>query len=326
MAKKTAPKNERRTRNEAVAQLMAALGDSYSYRKLAKDIGLPDTSFSLLHKVVDGSIKKLQPELALQLMAFTGADSKSLEEGKRALDLGGRPYTRQSFDSWRNTQPAEDVVEATADRAGELARAIVLGAYRAGSAHRFNVIALLLSRAFEGLVGRFEHCQRVERPFRLGAKVGDLVGHVNAALKDRVRMGPWQETTLGQLKAALGIEHAGAPVWDEKTARSHPDGTKVEARAGYHALWSPLAGRGRTTAREGFFVHLVALNEEVVEVRFPWAPKTTATFTGTRLITAGTADMSSALFAKPKPVQKPKRKRSSPRQARRSTTKKKGRK
>ncbi len=309
MAKKATSKNEKRTRNEAVAQLMATLGDSYSYRKLAKDIGLPDTSFSLLHKVVDGSIKKLQPELALQLMAFTGADSKSLEEGKRALDLGGRPYTRQSFDSWRNTQPAEDVVEATADRAGELARAIVLGAYGAGSAHRFNMIALLLSRAFEGLVGRFE-----------------LVGHVNAALKDRVRMGPWQETTLGQLKAALGIEHAGAPVWDEKTARSHPDETKVEARAGYRALWSPLAGRGMATAAEGFFVHLVALNEEVVEVRFPWAPKTTATFTGTRLITAGTADMSSALFAKPKPVQTPKGKRSAPRQGRRSTTKKKSRK
>jgi hypothetical protein len=309
MAKRTASKHGKRTRNEAVAQLMAALGDSYSYRKLAKEIGLPDTSFSLLHKIVDGSIRKLQPELALQLMAFTGADSKSLEEGKRALDLGGRPYTRQSFDSWRSAQPADDVVEATADRAAELVRAIVLGAYGAGSAHRFNMIALLLSRALEGLVGRFK-----------------LVGHVNAALKDRARMGPWQETTLGRLKAALGIEHAGEPIWDEKTARSHSDETKVEARAGYRALWSPLAGRGRTTAGEGFFAHLVALNEEVVEVRFPWAPKTPATFEGTRLITAGTADMGSALFAKPRPVQTPKRKRSAPRQARRSTTKKKARK
>jgi hypothetical protein len=309
MAKKTSSQHGKRTRNEAVAQLMAALGDSYSYRKLAKDIGLPKNSFSLLHKVVDGSVKKLQPELALQLMAFTGADSKSLEEGKRALDLGGRPYTRRSFDSWRNTELAEDVVAATADRAGELARAIVLGAYGAGLAHRFNIIALLLSRAFERLVGRFE-----------------LVGHVNTALKDRVRMDPWKETTLGQLKAALGIEHAGAPVWDEKTARSHPDETKVVARAGYRALWSPLAGRGRTTAGEGFFAHLVALNEEFVEVRFPWAPENQATFAGMRLITAGTADMNSTLFAKPKPVQTPKKKRSAPRQARRSTAKKKARK
>jgi hypothetical protein len=56
MAKKTSSQHGKRTRNEAVAQLMAALGDSYSYRKLAKDIGKPLTSNATVRTAIEDII------------------------------------------------------------------------------------------------------------------------------------------------------------------------------------------------------------------------------------------------------------------------------
>ena len=309
MPKNDAPKRPKtKKRNEALAQLKDALGANYSYRKLAAVVRLPANSFSLLQKIVNGDVC-LQPDLALQLMAYTGADSKSLLEGRRALDLNGRPYTRQSFDSWENAKPSADVAEATADRAAELVRGIVLGAYSSCSTRRFNEVTLLLSRAIEGLVGQFS-----------------LARHINNALKTRVRSGKWQEMTLGQLKEVLRMSHAGESPWDEGAARQHADETNVEVRHAYRALYTPLTGRGRTTAGDSFFAQLVALNEELIEVRFPWAPEKTMLFAGTRVITAGVAGASSAMFAQPKLVQTRKGKRDTRRHARRSTTKKKGRK
>lgn len=309
MPKHDAPKRPKtKKRNKALAQLKDALGNNYSYRKLAAVVRLPANSFSLLQKIVNGDVS-LQPDLALQLMAYTGADSQSLLEGRQALDLNGRPYTRQSFDSWENSKPSEDVAEATADRAAELVRGIVLGAYSSCSTRRFNEVTLLLSRAIEGLVGQFS-----------------LAGHVNNALKTRVRSGDWQETTLGRLKEVLRLAHAGESPWDEKTARQHADETSVKVRHAYRALYTPLTGRGHTTAGDSFFAQLVALNEELIEVRFPWAPETPMLFAGTRVIAAGVAGASSAMFEAPKPVQAPKRKRDTRRHARRSTTKKKARK
>ncbi len=86
------------------------------------------TSSARVQKIEDGTLS-MSHELAVAIMALTGASPESLVEGSVAKTIAGRPFTRSTYQTWRSMYPKPGVVEAAADRVADLARALVLAAY-----------------------------------------------------------------------------------------------------------------------------------------------------------------------------------------------------
>jgi DNA-binding XRE family transcriptional regulator len=284
------------------------------------------TSPASVQKIEDGTLKKMPYELAVSIMALTGASPESLAEGSTAKTIAGRPFTLATYKAWRSMHPAPGVVEAAADRVADLARALVLAAYgdrdkelaHVAKPARFREVLVLLSETLEELGTRYH-----------------LIEAANRELAERAVAGEQREVTFAQLKELLSIrpEKDSVPFhWNKERAAKVADHQLVKITEKRHPLWQRPAGAVDILGSIGM-ADLVLLDRLRIETRLPYSPRETtvlvvnkvkANFIGGE---SEAARIEAAHQASQAPAQEmPKRKRDTRRQARRSTTKKEARK
>jgi hypothetical protein len=281
------------------------------------------TSPASVQKIEDGTLK-MSHELAVAVMALTGASPESLVEGSVAKTIAGRPFTRSTYQTWRTLHPEAGVVEAAADRVADLARALVLASYGERElAHlakpaRFREVLVLLSEALDDLGTRYH-----------------LIEAANRVLAERAVASEPREVTFAQLKELLAIrpDRASVPAkWDKERAAKVSDHQLVKLTEKRHPLWQRPAGAANIGGVVGM-ADLVLLDRVRIEARLPYSPReiTPLVVNKLKLALIGAESEVARIEAASRAAEagtmdSPKRKRSAPRQARRSTTKKKARK
>jgi len=283
------------------------------------------TSAASVQKIEDGTLK-MPHQLAVAIMALTGASPEALVEGSVAKTIAGRPYTRSTYQSWRSMHPKPAVVEAAADRVADLARALVLASYGERDpelAHlakpaRYREVLVLLSETLQELATRHH-----------------LIDAANRVFAERAVTSEPREVTFEELKRLLSIrpDKNEAPArWDKEKAAKVSDHHLVKITEKRHPLWQRPAGAASIGGVVGM-AELVLLDHLRIEARLPYSPREiTPLLVNTAqvevigpnpdLVRPAPADGA----AEARATDAPKRKRSAPRQARRSTTKKRARK
>lgn len=215
----------KREKRSALGVIRKATG--MTVREFGAAIGVSDAM--VVH--MEHGKRDISPGVATAIMAATGADSDALRQGK-ARCLRGRAYTAQSLRDWREVGGSDHVVATVADRAAEMARALVLasasGADGKRTPGRFKAVSLKLSMALE----------------ELAAGAG-LIDAANLHLSERTtqhdrRLVPveeakqlygrslsWSEIAKGIGKAqTVEICETTAPVWSRLSGRVVlPDGS-----------------------------------------------------------------------------------------------------
>ena len=283
------------------------------------------TSPASVQKIEDGTLR-MSHELAVAIMALTGASLESLVEGSTARTIAGRPFTRATFQVWRSMHPAPGVVEAAADRVADLARALVLAAYgdrdkelaHVAKPARFREVLVLLSETLEELGARYH-----------------LIEAANRELAERAVAGEQREVTFAQLKELLSIrpEKDSVPLhWNKERAAKVADHQLVKITEKRHPLWHRPTGAANILGNLGM-ADLVLVDRLRIETCLPYSPRerTALTVDNIKASVIGAesdvARIEAAHRASEAPAQEmPKRKRDNRRHARHSTTKKKARK
>jgi len=281
------------------------------------------TSSARVQRIEDGTLR-MSHELAVVIMALTGASPESLVEGSVAKTIAGRSFTRSTYQTWRSMSPEPGVVEAAADRVADLARALVLASYGERElAHlakpaRFREVLVLLSETLEELGARYH-----------------LIEAANRVLAERAVASDPREVTFAQLKELLAIRPNQASVpatWDKERAARVSDHQLVKITEKRHPLWQRPAGAANIAGAVGM-ADLVLLDRLRIEARLPYSPReiTPLVVNKVKLALIGAESKVAPIEAAHRaadagPTDAPKRKRSTPRQARRSTTKKRSQK
>lgn len=132
----------------ALAAIRSATGTTV--RQFGALVGVSD---ALVTQMEHGK-RAITAPVAAAIMAATGADSDALRQGK-ARCLRGRPYNGESFTHWCEAGGNEDVVGLVAERAAEMARALVLASASNPDGKRqpgrFHAVSLKLSMALDEL-------------------------------------------------------------------------------------------------------------------------------------------------------------------------------
>ena len=132
----------------ALAAIRSATGTTV--RQFGALVGVSD---ALVTHMEHGK-RAITAPVAAAIMAATGADSDALRQGK-ARCLRGRPYNGESFTHWCEAGGNEDVVGLVAERAAEMARALVLASASNPDGKRqpgrFHAVSLKLSMALDEL-------------------------------------------------------------------------------------------------------------------------------------------------------------------------------
>ena len=291
-------------------------------RKFAEQVR---TSPASVQKIEDGTLS-MSHELAVSIMALTGASPESLIEGSTAKTIAGRLFTLATYKAWRSMHPALGVVEAAADRVADLARALVLAAYgdrdeelaHVAKPARFREALVLLSETLEELGARYH-----------------LIEAANRELAERAVAGEQREVTFAQLKELLGIrpERDSVPKnWDKERAAKVLDHQLVRITEKRHPLWHRPAGAANILGNVGM-ADLVLLDRLRIETCLPYSPRERTVLVVNKVkanFIGGESDAgrieAARLASEAPPQEMPKGKRDTRRHARRSTTKKKARK
>jgi hypothetical protein len=306
--------------NKALRHVRTITG--LSMRRFAEQVR---TSAASVQKIEDGTLK-MAHELAVAIMALTGASPESLVEGSVAKTIAGRPFTRSTYQTWRTLRPEAGVVEAAADRVADLVRALVLSSYGERDpelAHlakpaRFREVLVLLSETLDELGTRYH-----------------LIEAANRALAERAVASDPREVTFAQLKELLAIQPARASVpakWDKERAAKVSDHQLVKITEKRHPLWQRPAGAANIGGIVGM-ADLVLLDQLRIEARLPYSPReiTPLVVNKVKFALIGAESKVARIEAAHRAAEagstdSPKGKRDTRRHARRSTTKKKGRK
>jgi hypothetical protein len=283
------------------------------------------TSSARVQKIEEGTLK-MPHDLAVAIMALSGVSPESLVEGSVARTIGGRLFTRSTYQTWRSMHPEPGVVEAAANRVADLARALVLASYGERDpelAHlakpaRYREVLVLLSDTLEELGARFH-----------------LIEAANQALAERTVVSEPREVTFAELKELLKIrpDKPSVPArWDKEKAENVSDHQLVKITEERHPLWQRPAGAANIGGIVGM-ADLVLVDRLRIKAYLPYSPReiTPLVVDKIKLLLIG-ADSKLARIEgahrapKGGPTDSPKRKRNALRQARRSTAKKKARK
>jgi hypothetical protein len=140
----------KKTKLSALQTIRSATG--MTVRQFGALVGVSD---ALVTQMEHGK-RAITAPVTVAIMAATGADSDALRQGK-ARCLRGQPYNRQSFADWCEVGGKEEVVALVADRAAEMARALVLASATNTEGERtpgrFHAVSLKLSMALDEMAG-----------------------------------------------------------------------------------------------------------------------------------------------------------------------------
>lgn len=208
----------KREKRSALGIIRKATG--MTAREFGAAIGVSD---ALVVQMEHGK-RGISPVVATAIMAATGADSDALRQGK-ARCLRGRAYTAQSLLDWREVGGSDKVVATVADRAAEMARALVLasasGADGKRTPGRFKAVSLKLSMALEELA--------------VGA---GLIDAANLHLSERITQHGRHLVPVEEAKKLFGRSAS----WPE-IAKSIGKAQTVEICVTTAPVWSRLSGR-----------------------------------------------------------------------------------
>ena len=202
----------------ALAAIRSATGTTV--RQFGALVGVSD---ALVTQMEHGK-RAITAPVAAAIMAATGADSDALRQGK-ARCLRGRPYNGESFTHWCEAGGNEDVVGLVAERAAEMARALVLASASNPDGKRqpgrFHAVSLKLSMALDELVAGY-----------------GLLDGANLQLSSRITQHePWR-VPVAEAKALYG--RSGS--WPEIEKRIGKAQT-VEICEATVPVWTRLCGR-----------------------------------------------------------------------------------
>ncbi len=183
---------------------------------------------------------------------------------------------------------------------------------------RYREVLVLLSETLEELGTRYH-----------------LIEGANRVLAERAVASDPREVTFAQLKELLKIRPDKPSVpsrWNKEKAESVSDHQLVTITEKRHPLWQRPAGDANIDGRRGM-ADLILCDRVCIEARLPYSPREITPLAVNHIhavLISGEVEAArieaSHRAAEAGPMDSPKRKRSAPRQARRSTTKKKARK
>jgi transcriptional regulator with XRE-family HTH domain len=248
-------------RNKAVAQVRNSANKTQ--KQFAKDIGIGQ---SMLQAIEDGT-RRLEARQAELIMAYSGADPKSLLEGVKAKTVGGRPYSRNSFTLWRLNEVGETAIEIAAQRASLFAEALIRAAYNDGvrssnEAPRYRFISTKLSRKLLSL-----------------AEQSGLMSSLREQLQKRVLEDRSQELSLAEIKKLVGVKGTGVDVvgFNSLSAGKMSKLGRFKTRIQTRPLLYPFAGVTRAVNLGRMQADALSLDLRTVKVRLPWIGGGTAT-------------------------------------------------
>ena len=207
------------------------------------------------------------PKEAERIMAYCGADPKSLIEGKKAKTINGRPYSRNSFELWRKLDVNPVAVDVAAKRAALMADALVRAAYADGDGKRKNpsryrFVTTQLSRYFFKLAKE----NLIETGFK--QELHEVVLH------------EWTGELLPrQIKKLIGVKGVGKGVLGysalspDKVSKDNTLRVKVI----YRPIPYPFAGVARIVNEGRGQIDCLEMNLITVQVQLPWHGKPTTT-------------------------------------------------
>jgi DNA-binding XRE family transcriptional regulator len=198
-----------------------------------------------------GELKGGQSDLVTSIMAFTGCDPVALMEG-RAVDIAGRPYTSDIFNEWRTTGGNPEVVEAAADRAADLVRALIVASSSDAEGERtpqkFRRTLFSLSESLGKLI-----------------RDVDLIDRTNIVLMEQApNSDEWKTMSLGKAREMFGRERG----WPAADFKEFGDMQMIEVKVSTAPAWSPLGGSVRLgNSRKTFFAEHYGSQRTKVEIR-----------------------------------------------------------
>lgn len=252
---------EKRRKNIAVAQVRNSAKKTQA--QFARCIGLETPTFQ---QIEDGR-RVLTPEEAERIMAYCGADPKSLIEGKRAKTVSGRPYSRNSFELWNKQDVNPSAVDIAAQRAALMADALVRAAYADAGGNRkdpprYRFVTMQLSRyLFELAKGNL-----IETGFK--QELHKVVLH------------EWTGELLPrQIKKLLGVKGEGKGVlgYEPFSAGKVSKHGALPVKVIYRPIPYPFAGGSRIINKGRGQIDGLAMNLITVHVQLPWHGKPTTT-------------------------------------------------
>lgn len=212
-------------------------------------------------------MRVLMPEEAERIMAYCGADPKSLIEGKRAKTISGRPYSKNSFELWHKRDVSPSAVDLVAQRAALMADALVRAAYidadnTRKDPPRYRFVTTQLSRYLFQLAKD----NLIETGFK--QQLHEVVLH------------EWTGELLPrQIKKLLGVKGEGKgvlgykPLSEDKVSMHNALPVKVI----YRPIPYPFAGGSRIVNEGRGQIDGLAMNLITVQVQLPWLGKPTTT-------------------------------------------------
>jgi transcriptional regulator with XRE-family HTH domain len=252
--------------NDAVIQVRHATGKTQD--KFASAVGM---NKSTLQNTEEGK-RELSAVEAEAIMAYTGADPSSLLKGKKAKAINGHPYTKETFDCWRNRLVDPKAVKLSAKRAGLFVEELVRASYGEPVEH----LGKLLGTKPE----RYRHF--IARLWKLLSELSKehaLTKRQMANLSERVYRREERSMTLRQIQDALGIQRGGTLVegWSATKAAKHLSSReRFEVVLSYSPVLFPLCGFSAVgssrVVNDASLLDLLQL-----EVKLPWTDGDTKT-------------------------------------------------
>lgn len=243
---------------------------SMTAREFGAAIGVSD---ALVVQMEHGK-RGISPAVATAIMAATGADSDALRQGK-ARCLRGRPYTAESLRHWREVGGNDDVVATVADRAAEMARALVLasasGPDGRRSPGRFHAVSLKLCMALDEL-----------------AAGSGLVDAANLQLSQRITKHDRRLATAQEAKQLFGRSRC----WPEIAKRIGKAET-VEVCESTAPVWARFSGRVVLPDGSGAYGEACVVDRVSATVRLPGSsarPMEVAPFLRSKMVVLVRAD------------------------------------
>ena len=211
-------------------------------------MGVSQSSLQLMEQ---GRRKILRP-FALKVSAFSGCKADDLMMGK-ALDLGGEPYSKKSYDYWVTTPISADNAGVIARRLGQACEFVVRSAISGtkgpeSNPYRFREVASLLTQAIGDVLEQF-----------------NLLDGLNAKLAEGVSAGDWKKVTLGQARK----EYRNTKGWDDIDNHEVDKSKPIKIRTTINPVWNPIFG-DCVNIEPGNFAKGNLKIQKKVEIQVPW--------------------------------------------------------
>lgn len=233
-----------REKRSALATIRTATG--MTARQFGTLCGVSDALVILM----ENGKRAISAKVATSVMAATGADADALRKG-RARDILGRPYTKTSYAGWCGAGAQDQVVDAFADRAAEMVRALVLASGSDSSGQRqpgcFHSVSFKLSMAIDEI-----------------AREAGLVDTANLHLRERKTAGTASLVDREEVEKRYGRSKSWPAI-----CKALGTAEKVEVAETKAPVWCRLAGRAQMPNGKPTFAELVLVDWIEATVRKP---------------------------------------------------------